>query len=109
MLSFWEDGIWNSGLLVFAYEMMLILVLGHVLVLSKPMNSLIMTLTRSVTNTTNAVILVSVTTMIVAFFNWGLGLIFGAILARKVGERAQEHNIPINYPLVGAAGYVGQW
>ncbi|MCH2192553.1 TIGR00366 family protein [Kordia sp.] len=107
VLSFWEDGIWNSGLLVFAYQMMLILVLGHVLVLSKPMNSLIVTLTKSVTNTTNAVVLVSVTTMLVAFFNWGLGLIFGAILARKVGEHAQENNIPINYPLVGAAGYVG--
>ena len=40
-------------------------------------------------------------------FNWGLGLIFGAILARKVGEHAQKYQIPINYPLVGAAGYVG--
>jgi len=107
VLSFWEDGIWNSGLLVFAYQMMLILVLGHVLVLSKPMNSLIVMLTKSVTNTVNAVVLVSVTTMIVAFFNWGLGLIFGAILARKVGEHAQANQIPINYPLVGAAGYVG--
>ncbi|QHI37153.1 Short-chain fatty acids transporter [Kordia antarctica] len=107
VLSFWEDGIWNSGLLVFAYQMMLILVLGHVLVLSKPVNSIILAITKSVTNTTNAVILVSVTTMLVAFFNWGLGLIFGAILARKVGEHAQKHQIPINYPLVGAAGYVG--
>jgi len=35
------------------------------------------------------------------------GLIFGAILARKIGEQAQENNIPINYPLIGAAGYVG--
>lgn len=107
VLSYWEDGIWNSSLLVFAYQMMLILVLGHVLVLSKPVNSIILTITKSVTNTTNAVILVSVTTMLVAFFNWGLGLIFGAILARKVGEHAQKHQIPINYPLVGAAGYVG--
>jgi short-chain fatty acids transporter len=107
VLSFWEDGVWNTKLLEFAYQMMLILVLGHVLVLSKPMNSLILTLTKSVTNTTNAVVLISVTTMIVAFFNWGLGLIFGAILARKVGEHAQKNNIPINYPLVGAAGYVG--
>ncbi|WP_298417031.1 TIGR00366 family protein [uncultured Kordia sp.] len=107
VLSYWEDGIWNSGLLVFAYQMMLILVLGHVLVLSKPVNKIILKITKSVTNTTNAVILVSVTTMLVAFFNWGLGLIFGAILARKVGEHAQKHQIPINYPLVGAAGYVG--
>ncbi|WP_046756350.1 short-chain fatty acid transporter [Kordia jejudonensis] len=107
VLSYWEEGIWNSSLLVFAYQMMLILVLGHVLVLSKPVNKLILKITKSVTNTTNAVVLVSVTTMLVAFFNWGLGLIFGAILARKVGEHAQKHQIPINYPLVGAAGYVG--
>lgn len=107
ILSFWENGIWNSSLLVFAYQMMLILVLGHVLVLSKPVNWMILKITKFVTNTTNAVVLVSVTTMLVAFFNWGLGLIFGAILARKVGEHAKKHQIPINYPLVGAAGYVG--
>lgn len=105
--TYWENGIWNSGLLVFAYQMMLILVLGHVLVLSKPMNWCILRITGLVTNTTNAVVLVSVATMLVAFFNWGLGLIFGAILARKVGEHAQQNQIPINYPLVGAAGYVG--
>ncbi len=107
ILSFWENGIWSKGLLVFAYQMMLILVLGHVLVLSKPVNKLITNLSKNVTNTTTAVILVSVTTMIAAFFNWGLGLIFGAILARKVGEYAQQNNIPLNYPLVGASGYVG--
>ncbi len=107
ILSFWEAGIWNKGLLVFAYQMMLILVLGHVLVLSRPVNALIEGLSKNVTNTASAVVLVSVTTMIAAFFNWGLGLIFGAILARKVGEHAQQNNIPLNYPLVGAAGYVG--
>ena len=107
ILSYWEDGIWNNALLVFAYQMMLILVLGHVLVLSKPMNNLILSLTKYVKNTSQAVILVSITTMLVAFFNWGLGLIFGAILARKIGEHAQQNNLPLNYPLVGAAGYVG--
>ena len=107
ILSFWETGIWNNGLLVFAYQMMLILVLGHVLVLSKPANKLIVNLSKNVTNTASAVVLVSVTTMLMAFLNWGLGLIFGAILARKVGEHAQRNNIPLNYPLVGAAGYVG--
>ena len=107
ILSFWEQGIWNNALLVFAYQMMLILVLGHVLVLSKPANKVIVRLSKNVTSTTSAVMLVSVTTMLAAFLNWGLGLIFGAILARKVGEHAQRNNIPLNYPLVGAAGYVG--
>lgn len=107
ILSYWESGIWNNNLLVFGYQMMLILVLGHILVLSTPVNKLITKLTNFVTNTANAVILVSLTTMLVSFFNWGLGLIFGAILARKVAEAAQERNFPINYPLVGAAGYCG--
>ncbi len=107
ILSYWENGIWNNGLLVFAYQMMLILVLGHVLVLSKPMERLILGITKFVKNTSNAAVLVALPTMLVAFFNWGLGLIFGAILARKVGEYAHANNIPINYPLIGASGYVG--
>ena len=107
ILSYWEDGIWNNDLLVFGYQMMLILVLGHVLVLSKPISLLIARLVKLVTNSANAALLVVLPTMLVAFFNWGLGLIFGAILARKVGEHAQRNDIPINYPLVGASGYAG--
>lgn len=107
VLSYWENGIWNNGLLVFAYQMMLILVLGHVLVLSRPMERLIIGIARFVKNTSNAAVLVALPTMLISFFNWGLGLIFGAILARKVGEYAQANNIPINYPLIGASGYVG--
>ncbi len=107
IFSYWEDGIWNTGLLVFAYQMMLILVLGHVLVLSKPMERLIHRLTFFVKNTANAAMIVALTTMLVSFFNWGLGLIFGALLARKVAEYAQKREIPLNYPLIGAAGYTG--
>ncbi|NAY91989.1 TIGR00366 family protein [Muricauda sp. JGD-17] len=107
IMSHWENGIWNTGLLVFAYQMMLILVLGHVLVLSRPMENLILSITKLVTNPWNAAILVAMPTMLVSFFNWGLGLIFGAILARKAGESAKSRNIPINYPLIGACGYTG--
>lgn len=107
ILTYWESGIWNNDLLVFGYQMMLVLVLGHVLVLSTPVSRLILRLVKLVKNGANAALLVALSTMLVAFFNWGLGLIFGAILARKVGEYAQEHNIPINYPLIGAAGYAG--
>ena len=93
--------------MVFAYQMMLILVLGHVLVLSKPIERLIHRLTSFVKNTANAAFMVAFSTMLVSFFNWGLGLIFGALLARKVAEYAQANSIPLNYPLIGAAGYTG--
>ncbi|MGB5653425.1 MAG: TIGR00366 family protein, partial [Robiginitalea sp.] len=107
VLKSWERGLWNRELLVFAYQMMLILVLGHVLVLSKPMERLILRLTSLTRDGASAALLVASTTMLVSFFNWGLGLIFGAILARKVGEYAQRQQIPLNYPLIGACGYVG--
>lgn len=107
ILNHWQNGMWDPALLVFAVQMMLILVLGHILVLSKPMDWLTRKLTSIVTGNLSAVITVSISTMLVAFFNWGLGLIFGAIMARKVGEAAQQRNFKINYPLVGAAGYVG--
>ena len=107
ILQSWQYGMWDPALLVFAVQMMLILVLGHILVLSKPVTWLTRKLTNIVTGNTSAVVIVSVSTMIVAFFNWGLGLIFGAIMARKVGEAARDRGFKINYPLVGAAGYVG--
>lgn len=107
ILIAWQAGMWDPALLVFAVQMMLILVLGHVLVLSKPMATLTARLTSVINSNTSAVIIVSVSTMIVAFFNWGLGLIFGAIMARKVAEAAQKRGFKINYPLIGAAGYAG--
>ena len=97
ILSFWEKGIWNNDLLVFAYQMILILVLGHILVLSSPINYLILKIVKYANTTKRAVTIVSFSVMIVAFFNWGLGLIFGAILARKIGDYCCEKNIKINY------------
>ena len=107
VLKMWENGIWNESLLVFAVQMMLILVLGHILVLSKPVKKLLQFLTKGIDSTPKAVIVVSISTMIMAFFNWGLGLIFGAILVRQIGESCQRNGFEVNYPLVGAAGYIG--
>jgi len=107
ILSFWENGIWNSGLMVFAMQMMLILVLGHTLALTKPVDRLIGFATRYCNTTASAAAIVTFLTVNVALFNWGLGLIFGAILARKVGEHAAKKNLQLNYPLIGAAGYSG--
>ena len=105
--GFWEQGLWNSPLLTFALQMMLMLVLGHTLALTKPVDRIISHATRYCSNTANTAAIVTLLTCIVALFNWGLGLVFGAILARKAGEHASRNNIPLNYPLIGAAGYSG--
>jgi short-chain fatty acids transporter len=107
ILVLWENGFWNSSLTVFAMQMMLILVLGHALALTKPVDALISFATRYCNTTASAAGIVTFLTVIVALFNWGLGLIFGAILTRKVGEHANRNGLGLNYPLIGAAGYSG--
>lgn len=107
--GFWEKGLWNDskGGLYFAFQMMLMLVLGHIIALSKPISGFITFLLKPCTNTANTAFTVTFFTIIVSLFNWGLGLIFGAILARKVGEKFQRNNTPLNYGLIGAAAYSG--
>ena len=68
ILSSWERGIWNSDLLVFAYQMILILVLGNILVLSTPVNKVILLIAKNATSTEKAVVIVSFSVMLVAFF-----------------------------------------
>ena len=107
LLSSWEKGLWNPPLLVFALQMMLMLVIGHVVALSGPIDSLIQKITIYCTNTAKSAAIITFFTVLIALFNWGIGLIFGAIFARKVGEHAIKNKLSLNYPLIGAAGYSG--
>ncbi len=107
LIGFWYVGLWNTGLLAFAVQMMLILVLGHVLASTAFFQKIIDKVLVLCTNTARSAFLVTLFTLLVSFFNWGLGLIFGAIFARKVADRAEKNQIRINYPLIGAAGYSG--
>ena len=105
--GFWYNGLWNTGLLAFAVQMMLILVLGYVLASTVVFQKLIDKVLIYCTSTSKSAFLVALLTLLVSFFNWGLGLIFGAIFARKVGEYATKQGIRLNYPLIVAAGYSG--
>jgi len=107
LLTFWEEGLWDAPMLAFAVQMMLMLVLGHVLALTTPVDRFIGKVTQYCDSTAKSAAIVTGLTVCVGLFNWGLGLIFGAILARKVGEHAARKGIALNYALVGAAGYSG--
>ena len=117
LATFWEKGLWGmdfiegqwkrSWQLPFLVQMMLMLVLGYILAMSKPFNKLILKLTNQCTSTAKAAFIISFITILVSFFNWGLGLVFGAIFARKVAEFSSEKQISLNYGLIGAAGYSG--
>ncbi|MCH2213846.1 MAG: TIGR00366 family protein [Flavobacteriales bacterium] len=107
VMQYWYSGIWNAPLLVFAYQMMLILVLGHVLALAPPIDALIKKLTKYCDTSSKAAGIVTATCVLLGLINWGLAIIFGAIFARKVGEYAVQRGLKINYPLIGACGYTG--
>lgn len=105
VFSYWHQGFWE--LLAFSMQMVLILVLGHALALTPAAQRAIRFITGFATNSARAAALVGFSALLVGFINWGLCLIFGAILARRVGEKAKAEEIPLNYPLVAAAGYTG--
>lgn len=102
---YWQKGFWD--LLAFTMQMMLILVLGHTLALSPVISGFIHRLAQSCNTTSKAAFFVCLVTMLFGLINWGLGLIVGAVFARQIGDKAASQGQAINYPLVGAAGYIG--
>jgi short-chain fatty acids transporter len=107
VISMWYKGIWDGPMLVFALQMMLILVLGHALALSEPVENIIAFATRYCTTTAKAAAITTAMCVVAGFVNWGLALIFGAVFARKVAEYAMRKGFRINYPLIAASGYTG--
>lgn len=105
----WQKGLWDTstGGLYFGFQMMLILILGHSLALTPFISRILIRLTDWCTTTANSALIIAFSTMLVSYFNWGMGLIFGALLARKVGERFSAQQKPLNYGLIGAAAYSG--
>ena len=105
VMSYWQTGFWE--LLTFTMQMVLILVLGHTLALSPFVNKIIEKSSYFCTDTAKSAFIISLASISISFVNWGLCLIVGAVFTRKVGEYAKKNSIPVNYPLLGAAGYSG--
>lgn len=111
VLFAWIDGSGNGkgfwNLLAFGMQMCLILVTGHALATSPPLKRALDALARAASTPSRAIVVVAVGAMGLAYLNWGLGLVGGALLAREVGKRARERGIAVHYPLLVAAGYAG--
>jgi short-chain fatty acids transporter len=105
ILGYWQSGFWE--LLAFTMQMVLILLLGHTLALSPLFSRIINKIASIPTNTAQAGFIISLFTIIMSFLNWGLCLVFGAILSRKIGENFSAQNKAFNYGILGAAGYSG--
>ncbi len=101
MTNHWGDGLWK--LLSFSMQMVLILVLGHTLAMSQPIQILLAKLASLVNTPAQAVILVTFISIIAAWINWGFGLVVGALVARKVASQVKQ----VHFPLLIASAYSG--
>jgi short-chain fatty acids transporter len=103
----WYNGLWDTstGGLYFAFQMIFILVLGHVLALTQLFRIFISNLTRFCTNSANSAVVVSLTAIVLAYINWGLALVLAALLVKEVLLKFQRNGRTINIGLIGAAAY----
>ncbi|SDQ19218.1 short-chain fatty acid transporter [Natronobacterium texcoconense] len=105
LVEHWFDGFWNF--LEFAMQMTLILMTGFALAYHPRANDLLVRLAKVPDTAPQAVILVAVFSMAIAWIHWGFSLILGAIFAREMGKVAYEKGIDVHYPLLALSGYMG--
>ncbi len=105
LIELWFGGFWNF--LGFAMQMTLILMTGFALAYHPRANALLVRLAKLPSSGAQAVVLVAVFSMAVAWIHWGFSLILGAIFAREMGKVAHEQGIDVHYPLLAVSGYMG--
>jgi len=101
MATHWGGGFWK--LLSFSMQMLLILVLGSVVATSRPIKVALNRVAKLAKTPSQAVVLVTLVSLLAAWLNWGFGLIVGALLAKRVAQRVQA----VDFPLLIASAYSG--
>ncbi len=100
-------GVGLSGLLEFMTQMCLILLLGHILANTGPVQALLSRLAQVPGSPAFAYVFVFLVAAVASLITWGLGLVVGALLAREVAVQARRRGIKVHFPLLVAAGYSG--
>lgn len=101
MADHWGNGVWK--LLGFSMQMVLILVLGTVLAMSKPIKAILTGVATLAKSPAQGIVLVTLASMLALWINWGFGLVVGALLARQVAFTVKDSH----FPLLLAAAYSG--
>ncbi|EQC50098.1 TIGR00366 family protein [Bacteriovorax sp. BSW11_IV] len=97
----WYSGFWN--LLAFSMQMVLVLVLGHAMANSGPFSVLLAKMASTLKTPAQSIIAVSFISLIASWFNWGFGLVIGAIFAKEIAKKVKG----VDYRLLIASAYTG--
>lgn len=101
MAQHWGSGFWS--LLTFSMQMVLVLVTGHVLASSNIFKKGLGALASLAKSPGQAIIIVTVVSMIASLINWGFGLVIGALFAKELAKKVQN----VDYRLLIASAYGG--
>ncbi len=100
-IQFWGDDFF--GILSFAMQMTLLIVSGYAFAVAKPMERFLRRIARVPNTPKQTVLFVAFVSMVLYWFNWGLGLIAGALLAREIAKIRQD----VDFRAVVAAAWCG--
>jgi short-chain fatty acids transporter len=101
MVQHWGGGFW--GLLTFSMQMVLVLVTGHVLASSNIFKKGLGALASLAKTPGQAIVIVTVVSMIASLINWGFGLVIGALFAKELAKKVEN----VDYRLLIASAYSG--
>jgi len=100
ILTSWYAGTFN--ILGFAFQMILILVTGHALAYSPPIQRGLKRLISAIRTPNQAVTVTFLVAAAASWINWGFGLVIGAVLAREVAKQ-----VKVDFAWLVAAAYSG--
>jgi short-chain fatty acids transporter len=101
VLEGWGGGFWE--LLTLSMQMALVMFTGYLLALTGPVKKLLEAVASIPKSPRGAVVLVALSSMLMAYVNWGLSLVGSAMLVRFVVRRRPD----VDYRLLVACAYFG--
>jgi len=100
----WYEGVWGkNNIFTFAMQMILILVSGYTLAETPVIKRGLGWLASKPRNQVEGALLCFVVAVVASVFNWGMGLVAGALMARQVAGHLRK----ANFAYMVAAGYMG--
>ena len=103
LIRFWGDGLWNLN--GFAFQMITVLVTGHMLATSPFIKRQLDKLAQLPRSPGTALVQLSVISLLACWINWGFGLIVSAVMAMKLARRFPQTSVGV-FLSTGYAGFV---
>jgi short-chain fatty acids transporter len=97
----WGDGFWE--LLPFSMQMCLVMFTGSMVAVSPPVRRGLTWLAARPRTPRQSILLVALSSMLLALLHWGISIVGSAVLVRELGRRRSG----VDYRLLVAAAYLG--